>query len=130
MLDAQTLSKQLCAFTYHKLKNEKLFPKRDRWLISTPIANAAFSAFCCIRRANRIRLASYVDPALLQKRLELQIEARGYYDTLFSLIEIAQEELHFNLDDSDFEFWLKSIDSADAVLLKWNESDTRRIAEL
>ena len=51
-----TKAREMCAYTVTVCKNEKNFPKRDRWIITQPIVTEALSVMSCIRRANSVRV--------------------------------------------------------------------------
>ena len=51
-LQVLTKARELCAYTVMVCKNEKNFPKRDRWILTQPIVGEALAIMSCIRRAN------------------------------------------------------------------------------
>ena len=55
-LNTLTKAREMCAYTIQICKNEKNFPKRDRWLLTQPIVNEALGIMTCIRRANAVRV--------------------------------------------------------------------------
>lgn len=44
----------LCVYTVQICKNEKYFPKRDRWIMTQHIVHEALDVLCCIKRANAV----------------------------------------------------------------------------
>ena len=47
-----SMVREMCVYTITICKNEKNFPKRDRWILTQPIVSEALAAMTCIRRAN------------------------------------------------------------------------------
>ena len=60
-LETLTRARELCAYTIQICKNEKNFPKRDRWLLTQPIVTETLSIMSCIRRANSVRVETRED---------------------------------------------------------------------
>lgn len=48
-------ARTLCAYTITICKNERHFPKRDRWILTQPIVTEALNIMTCLRRANAMR---------------------------------------------------------------------------
>ena len=49
----------LCVYTVQICKNEKYFPKRDRWIMTQHIVHEALDVLCCIKRANAVNVATW-----------------------------------------------------------------------
>jgi hypothetical protein len=79
-LETLTRARELCAYTIQICKNEKNFPKRDRWLLTQPIVTETLSIMSCIRRANSVRVETREDYVY---RRGQQIEMDNYYQTVF-----------------------------------------------
>ncbi len=76
----------LGVYTIQICKNEKNFPKRDRWILTAHIVRHAVDAYSFARQANAVRVATMEDYKL---RREYQIRCRTSLEALLGLIEIA-----------------------------------------
>ena len=115
----------LCVYTIQICKNEKNFPKRDRWILTAHIVRHAVDAYSFARQANAVRVATMEDYKL---RREYQIRCRTSLEALLGLIEIAYISL--NLSGDRVEFWTKSVVSADEKLSAWRSSDRKRYRDI
>ena len=75
----------LCTYTIQICKNEKNFPKRDRWILTQHIVKHAVDAYSLARQANAVRVSTMEDYKL---RREYQIRCRTSLEALLGLIEI------------------------------------------
>lgn len=66
--------KMLCSYTLTICKNEKHFPKRNRWLLTAPIVKSSVDAYAYIKRANAVEVVTYRD---YEQRREYQIRAKA-----------------------------------------------------
>ena len=114
--------KMLCNYTLTICKNEKHFPKRNRWLLTAPIVKASVDAFAYVRRANAVEVVAYRDYEL---RREYQIKAKTEIEVLLGLIEIAYATLG-TLDGDQVEYWTAVAEGAAAILSRWRDADRRR----
>lgn len=103
------------------LKNENLFPKRDRWILTKPIVDELIGALVCIRRANSTFVVTDLD---YRYRRQNQIEAHARLDAALSLIDIAFNVL--NLEARRVEHWIGLILDTDDKLKSWMKSDKER----
>ena len=115
----------LCVYTIQICKNEKNFPKRDRWILTAHIVRHAVDAYSFARQANAVRVATMEDYKL---RREYQIRCRTNLEALLGLIEIAYTTL--NLSGDRVEFWTKSVISAEEKLSAWRSSDRKRYRDI
>lgn len=115
----------LCVYTIQICKNEKNFPKRDRWILTAHIVRHAVDAYSFARQANAVRVATMEDYKL---RREYQIRCRSSLEALLGLIEIAYISL--NLSGDRVEFWTKSVVSAEEKLSAWRSSDRKRYRDI
>ena len=115
----------LCVYTIQICKNEKNFPKRDRWILTAHIVRHAVDAYSFARQANAVRVATLEDYKL---RREYQIRCRTSLEALLGLIEIAYTTL--NLSGDRVEFWTKSVISAEEKLSAWRSSDRKRYRDI
>ena len=118
-------AKDLARHTIQKCKAEKLFPKRNRWILTQPIVTECLAANSCIRRAN----ATYVHPGNVEEykyRHMQQVEAHAHLGALYELLDIAFCSLDELENDESFDFWAGLIHTTDAQLKAWMRSDTER----
>lgn len=115
----------LCVYTIQICKNEKNFPKRDRWILTAHIVRHAVDAYSYARQANAVRVATMEDYKL---RREYQIRCRTSLEALLGLIEIAYTTL--NLSGDRVEFWTKSVIGAEEKLSAWRSSDRKRYRDI
>ena len=76
----------LCTYTIQICKNEKNFPKRDRWILTQHIVKLAVEAYTLARRANAVRVMTMEDYKL---RRSYQIQCKSSLEALLGLIDIA-----------------------------------------
>lgn len=124
-LQVLTELQALCVYTIQICKNEKNFPKRDRWILTAHIVRHAVDAYSFARQANAVRVATLEDYKL---RREYQIRCRTSLEALLGLIEIAYISL--NLSGDRVEFWTKSVVSAEEKLSAWRSSDRKRYRDI
>lgn len=115
----------LATYTIQICKNEKNFPKRDRWILTQHIVRLAVDAYALARKANAVRVATMEDYKL---RRGYQVECRSSLEALLGMIEIAY--LALPLEGERVEFWTKSVMSAEEKLTAWRNSDRKRFKDL
>lgn len=115
---------ELCEYTIRICKNEKVFPKSDRWLITSRITGMAEEIMVHTRQANDIRVESMED---YMARHNLQVAAHGCCEALLSLIEISYKVI--GLEGSRVEYWTGLIVSLEELIQRWMRSDRDRFPE-
>ena len=115
---------ELCEYTIRICKNEKVFPKSDRWLITSRITMKAEEIMEHAREANDIRVDSFED---YMSRHGHQIAAHGCCESLLSLIEISYRVI--GLEGSRVEYWTKLIVELEDLIQRWIRSDRDRFPE-
>lgn len=120
-LEVLTKASALCAYTVQICKNEKNFPKRDRWILTQPIVREAVDSFTCMRHANAVKVVTMDD---YKYRRAQQVEAYSHLEALLGLIDIAYNVL--SLGSDRVEFWTGSILEVEDLLQGWRESDRKR----
>lgn len=113
--------KALCVYTVQVCKNEKNFPKRDRWLLTQEVVKAAVKAYGHVIEANAIEVRTMEDYKL---RREHQIKARAKLKKLNAYIEVAM--LALSLEASRNNAWQGYISKCHDLLRKWRDSDRKR----
>lgn len=111
----------LCVYTVQICKNEKYFPKRDRWIMTQHIVHEALDVLCCIKRANAVNVATWED---YKYRRAQQVEAYSHAEALLTLLDVAYITLC--IESQRIEFWTSQIISVENLLKKWRESDRKR----
>lgn len=118
--------------TIRYVKKEKLFPRRERWILAVPIALLAIAAYVCARMANARYIEDATDPtkaelrkADVEYRLHLEKIAHGCYQAQLGLMDIAYD-LREGVDSHTVEVWTGYVLDADTALLKWIKSEKSR----
>lgn len=84
---------ELAAFTIRICSNEKNFPKRYRWAITSKIVNEAIDICRYIRKANK-RVLNREMLKEYKKRRKYQNKALGSIDSMLALMDIAYYTFH------------------------------------
>lgn len=118
-------ARNLCVYTLTICKNEKSFPKNQRWLLTSKITAEAVDAFTCIRRANAVYAKDgQMSDVDYNYRRSQQIEAHGHIHALLSLIDVAYEMN--NIDSNRIAHWTALAVDTDSKLTTWARSDSKR----
>ena len=128
-LEVLSLSVNLCVYTLNLCKSEKIFPKSQRWLLTSKIANEAVDTLACIRRANAVLLSESptIDREYGYRRAQ-QIEAHSHIGALLSLIDIAYQMN--GIEEKRIAFWTQLAIQTDDKLKAWMRSDKERYIKL
>lgn len=117
-LEVLNLATNLCTHTLQLCRNEKLFPKSQRWILTQKIANEAVDALACIRRAN----ATLVDGEDIDERHRYrsgqQTEAHAHLGALYALVDIAYN-MNSSIDGDRVAYWTQLIMDTDDKLKAW-----------
>lgn len=123
VLDA---SAELARHSLALCKNEKLFPKSQRWLLSQRIVSAALDICGCIREANATMLGSGEDGEIANRyRRSKQVEAHAKLNALLTYINIAYDV--YSLDGDRVRYWTELTVKTDELLKAWMKSDRERL---
>ena len=122
-LETAKMLKGLCVYTIQICKNEKNFPKRDRWILTQPIVRCATTAYAKALEANAITVIRLEDYLMRRK---CQMKARNKLKAMLGLIEIACTTL--SLEGDRLEYWTEYIRNCLNLLSKWRASDRKRYA--
>ena len=123
-LETAKMLKGLCVYTIQICKNEKNFPKRDRWILTAPIVKCAVKAYAKVLEANAITVVKLDDYMMRRK---CQIQARKKLKSMIGLVEIAYTTL--SLEESRLEYWTGYIKGCMDILSKWRAADRKRYAK-
>lgn len=120
-LQVLRVARELVVYTLRACKNEKIFPKSYRWMMTQKIVNEAMDLLGCIRRAN----ATMADTeANYQYRHQQQSEAFAHVEALLSFIDVAYEVL--GIDSRKVEHWTGMAVETESKLQAWSRSTTRQ----
>ena len=124
-LEVLTLARNLAIHTIRLCKNDKLFPKAQRWILTQRIAHEAIESMTCIRRANATLLAAgpTIEVDYAYRRAQ-QVEAHAHIGALLSLIDVAYE-LN-DIDGDRIHYWVGLAKDTDDKLKSWMRSDKLR----
>lgn len=120
-LETTEMLKGLCTYTIQITKNEKNFPKRDRWVLTQHIVKEAVKAYTHAKKANAVEVITLEDYKIRRKH---QVKARTCLEALISLIEIAQ--LVLSLEEDRVEYWTACAVNCEKMLSAWRASDRKR----
>jgi len=118
-----TKAREMCAYTVTICKNEKNFPKRDRWIITQPIVTEALSVMSCIRRANSVRVETQDDYTY---RRSQQVQAIAHAEAMLTLMDVAYEAL--SIESDRIQHWTGLVLEVETLVQKWRRSDRTRYA--
>lgn len=107
--------------TTRLVSNEKVFPKRGRWVAAYDILQAARDFYRHVNRANGIEVRLYEEAV---ERHKEQTKALASLEDLDELVEFAQEALSINPDY--FTTWANLFNEAKRTVQRWQRSDEKR----
>jgi len=118
-------SRELAVYTARICSNEKNFPKRYRWCITSKIVSDAFDIYGNIRKVNTIFVKIRPDYDI---RRQCQNKARGALDSLLGNMDIAYSM--FGINDKRIEYWTGLVIKVQSLLRNWMKSDYERYKDL
>lgn len=124
-MDVICNARKLLKHTYTKVRNQQVFPKKDRRL-ADEMFSEALAALTYLTEANEYRLDQKSEREL---RFAAQREALRKLRLLIANIELAHDILQ-GLDDSAFDFWAKLAASVKNQAAAWYKSDSQRAAKM
>lgn len=121
-LEVLNLAMSLCTHTLQLCKNEKYFPKSQRWMFTQKITSEAIDALTDIRKAN----ATLVDGTEEHYRIrsEYQTKAHAHLGALYALADIAFN-MNSGLSSDQVAYWTSLIRDTDEKLKAWIRSDKK-----
>lgn len=117
-LEVLTKAIALADYTITVCKNEKNFPKRDRWIITNRIVTAALDICESVRKGNAVRV-EYEDDYLLRRAY--QQTATENCEWMLTLLDISYRNL--GMEEKRLEYWTGLILEVEAMISKWRRSD-------
>lgn len=124
-LDVLTKARQLAEYVFTICKNEKQFPRRDRWMLTADILHETAHVLAHIRRANAVRVITAED--YVQRRNE-QVAATSCLDALMGYADLAYTVLY--LSNERAEYWTGLMVEEMALLKGWRDADYRRYEQM
>lgn len=116
-----TKANELTAYTIKICSNEKNFPKRYRWCITSKIVESSINIGNNIIKANSIYVQSAED---LAARSRYQKEALIETYALLNMISIAYET--FGVESDRVKYWTQLVNSVQTLIRNWRKSDANR----
>lgn len=123
-LQVLNLSMNLAKYTLQICSNEKVFPKKQRWVTTQKLVNECIDAVSCIRRANSVFVKTTED--YLYRRSQ-QIEARAHLSALLTLIDLSYQA--FSIESHRIEYWTGLVYDTEEKLRAWTNSDWTRFGK-
>ena len=120
-LEVQTKARELAKYTTEICSNEKIFPKRDRWMLTNRIVNTVLTIMEEVDTANDIYVSTKVDYDL---RRASQTIALSYTARLLGLMQLAYEK--YNIEDKRIKYWTQLVVDTRELIKKWRQSDAKR----
>lgn len=116
---------ELADYTTTICNNNKIFPKRDRWMISSKIVNAALTILTSVVKANGVFVSNKESYEQRRKHQEL---ARDSTLELLALMDLAYAK--YPIDSKRIEHWTRLVYDERNLILKWMKSDKDRFKNL
>lgn len=123
-LEVQTKAIEMIKYTTTICNNNKIFPKRDRWLLANDIVSTAKMVGRKIFYANDIYVSTKEDYA---ERRRAQTIAKASTAELLFLIELAYCKYH--IESRRIEHWTRLVSDVRSLVVKWRKSDSNRYKE-
>lgn len=120
-LEVQTKARELANYTTTICSNEKIFPKRERWMLTNRIVNTVLTIMEEVDTANDIYVSTKVDFDL---RRTSQTIALSYTARLLGLMQLAYEK--YNIEDKRIKYWTQLVVDTRELIKKWRQSDSNR----
>lgn len=124
-LTVVTKARELASYTIHICSNEKTFPKRYRWCLTSKIVDAVIDINKNIITANSIYVND-LSSRLLRKSYQDIAVAETY--SLLSLIDIAY--CTFSIESSRVKHWTELVVNVQTLLRNWRKSDLEKTKNL
>lgn len=116
------LARKQVITTMRYCKQEKVFPKRERWILAAPICILSVAAYVCIKIANKRYIRDEED---VRFRIRCEQLAHSLFAAQLGLMDIAYELNRF--PDDKIATWTKAVDTTDIALEKWIKSEYARL---
>jgi hypothetical protein len=120
-----TNAEALVKYTLEITSNEKNFPKRYRWCLTSKIVDTTVEMFSDLVKANTIMVVKKEDYIL---RRHYQVKALSEIGSLLGLMQIAYDV--FGIDSDRAEHWTRLVINEQAAIREWRDSDRERYKDV
>jgi hypothetical protein len=116
---------KLNAYTIKAVTNEKVIPKRYRWLIAQKIIDSSMSMLTNSIKANSVYVKEEFKQSDYELRRKFQKLAYAETHTMLTLIDVAYKTFG-TINDKKHKTWIGLILVAQTDLKNWIENDSKR----
>ena len=116
-----TKSRELAEYTLRICANEKTFPKRYRWCLTSKIVESAMNINNGVNMANSVFVRDDTD-YILRKRYQTQALAETY--ALLSMVDIAYRT--YSLETARVEHWTRLIYDVQNLIRNWRKAEMEK----
>lgn len=120
-LEVITAAYNLAAHTIKICSNEKYFPKRYRWCITSKIVDTAVEIVKLLNIANSVFVS---DKSTFETRRSLQVKALAETYALTTLMQIGYEI--FGTDPQKIDYWAGLVLKERNLIRSWKKADENR----
>ena len=117
-----TKSREIVDYTLQICTNEKNFPKRYRWCITSRIIDRTCDINDYIVRANAIYVRP--DDGSYNRRISCQSQALELTYVVLNLIDIAYRR--FGIDPKKIQHWTGMLKGLQELIRRWRKKDIER----
>ena len=116
-----TKARELAEYTLKICSNEKNFPKRYRWCLTSKIVDSAMNINNSVNMANSVFVRDEAD-FMIRKRYQTQALAETY--ALLSMVDIAYRT--YGLDTARVEHWTRLIYDVQNLIRNWRKAEIEK----
>ena len=116
-----TKARDLAEYTLKICANEKTFPKRYRWCLTSKIVESAMNINNGVNMANSVFVRDDTD-YILRKRYQTQALAETY--ALLSMVDIAYRT--YSLETARVEHWTRLIYDVQNLIRNWRKAEIEK----
>lgn len=120
-----TNAEALVKYTLEITSNEKNFPKRYRWCLTSKIVDTTVEMFSDLVKANTVMVTTKEDYIL---RRHYQVKALSEIGSLLGLMQIAYDV--FGIDSDRAEYWTRLVINEQVAIREWKKSDNERYKDI
>lgn len=118
-------AREVCVHTMKVCTNERYFPKRYRWCLTSKVVDNAVDMYAKLIKANSIRVVGKSD---WEMRSALQLKAIADLEELLALLDVAQ--MVFNVSPRKVAFWVRGITEVRTLARAWHNKDKDRFKNI
>ena len=116
---------KLNAYTIKAVTNEKVIPKRYRWMIAQKILDSSMNMLTNAIKANSVYVKEEFKQSDYARRRKFQKLAYAETHTMLTLIDVAYKTFG-TINDKKHKTWIGLILVAQTDLKNWIENDSKR----